>query len=174
MILAYFSKELRNFVVIFRAFGRKCKLWEILRKFFKKFLMTIVNNALFSMFSKNVINPAFIFRAFGRKTQLLESFGKIFENFHKNIAKNALFLHNFQKNSTSHALIFCAFGPKTQIVGKFSMKILLKNWIFNFIFRKNLLLKIEPSEITPVFYNNFFGFGGGGISPLPPWLRPWV
>ena len=29
-----------------------------------------------------------------------------------------------------------------------------------------MLLKIEPSEITPFFYNNFFGFGGEA-SPLP-------
>ena len=45
-----------------------------------------------------------------------------------------------------------------------------------FIFFENLLLKIELSEITPFFYNNFFGFGGGGISPLspPPWLRPCI
>ena len=63
---------------------------------------------------------------------------------------------------------------------KFLMKILLKNWIFilflfkiifNLVF-ENLLLNIEPSEITPVFYHNFFGFGWGGISPFPPWLRP--
>ena len=38
-----------------------------------------------------------------------------------------------------------------------------------FLFFQNFLLKIEPSEITPFFYNNFFGFGGGGF---PPWLRP--
>ena len=32
-----------------------------------------------------------------------------------------------------------------------------------------MLLKIEPSGITPVFYNNFFRFGGGGgISPPSP------
>ena len=31
-----------------------------------------------------------------------------------------------------------------------------------------LLLKIEPSEITPVFYNNFFRFGGGEFSPRSP------
>ena len=37
-----------------------------------------------------------------------------------------------------------------------------------FISFENLLLKIELSEITPFFYNNFFGFRGGGISPLPP------
>ena len=41
--------------------------------------------------------------------------------------------------------------------------------IFSIYFFENLLLKIEPSEITPVFYNNFFGFGGGGnFPPSPP------
>ena len=40
-------------------------------------------------------------------------------------------------------------------------------FLFFILFFENLLLKIEPSEITPVFYNNFFGFGGG-ISPFPP------
>ena len=43
-----------------------------------------------------------------------------------------------------------------------------------FIFFENLLLKIELSEITPFFYNNFFGFGGGEFPPFPPWLRPWI
>ena len=28
------------------------------------------------------------------------------------------------------------------------------------LFLENLLVKIEPSEITPFFYNNSFGFGG--------------
>ena len=47
------------------------------------------------------------------------------------------------------------------------------NFLFLFfIFFENLLLKIELSGITLFFYNNFFGFGGGGISPLSPWLRP--
>ena len=34
---------------------------------------------------------------------------------------------------------------------------------------ENLLLKIEPSEIPPFFYNNFFGFRGrwGEYSPSP-------
>ena len=34
---------------------------------------------------------------------------------------------------------------------------------------EKLLLKIEPSEITSFFYNNFFPFGGGGeFSHRPP------
>ena len=62
---------------------------------------------------------------------------------------------------------------------KFLMKILLKNWIcilylFVILFFENLLLNIKPSEITQVFYNNLFGFGGGVISPLSPCLRPWL
>ena len=40
-----------------------------------------------------------------------------------------------------------------------------------FIFFENLGLKIEPSEITPVFYNNFFRFRGGD-SPLPALATP--
>ena len=124
------------------------------------------------------------FARLDEKHNLLQSFEKIFKNFPKKIAKNALFCHIFQKNLTNHSLIFCAFGRKTQIVGKFwefLMKILLKNWIFILflifilffiLFFENLLLKIEPSEITPVFYNNSFGFGGGEFPPFPPWLRP--
>ena len=45
------------------------------------------------------------------------------------------------------------------------------NFLF-FIFFENLLLKIELSEITPFFYNIFFGFGGWDFAPFPPWLRP--
>ena len=43
----------------------------------------------------------------------------------------------------------------------------IENWFFIFILEK-LLLKIEPSEITPFFYNNFFGFGVRGIFPPFP------
>ena len=58
-------------------------------------------------------------------------------------------------------------------VWKFFKKILLNNWIFILIlflilFFENLLLKIEPSEIIPFFYNNFFRFRGAGIFPFPP------
>ena len=46
----------------------------------------------------------------------------------------------------------------------------IEKLIFIFYFLENLLLKIEPSEITPFFYNNFFAFGG--ISPLFPLAMP--
>ena len=39
------------------------------------------------------------------------------------------------------------------------------NFYFIFIF-ENLLLKIDPSEITPFFYNNFFRFRGDFPLPL--------
>ena len=39
---------------------------------------------------------------------------------------------------------------------------------FIIYFLENLLLKIEPSEITPFFYNNF-SVSGGGFPPFPPW-----
>ena len=40
--------------------------------------------------------------------------------------------------------------------------------LFFILFFENLLLKIEPSEITPVFYNSFFRFRGGDFPPFPP------
>ena len=35
-----------------------------------------------------------------------------------------------------------------------------------------LLLKIEPSEITPFFYNNFFDLGGGDVPCVPTLAAP--
>ena len=40
---------------------------------------------------------------------------------------------------------------------------------YNFYFiLEDLLLKIEPSEITPFFYHNFFGFVGRNFFSSPP------
>ena len=89
----------------------------------------------------------------------------------------------FSKNINKPRVNFFAFGRKTQILWKFRENFEIFWWTsiekLNFLFIylffyffENLLLKIELSEITPFFYNNFFGFGGGDF-PLPPWLRPW-
>ena len=63
---------------------------------------------------------------------------------------------------------------KRKLLGNFEkiLKIFDENSIeklnFYFIlFFENLLLKIEPSEITPVFYNIFSVSGGGGFPPSP-------
>ena len=99
------------------------------------------------------------------------------ENFRKFATKLqkmhyfSLFFNKFQNN----AFNFCVFGRKTQfgweifekLLKKFLMKIQYKNGIFIY-FREKLLLKIEPSEITPFFYNNFFRLGGGWTPPNPP------
>ena len=73
---------------------------------------------------------------------------------------------------------FARLDEKPKLLGNFEkiLKFFDENSIsflfLFFIFFENLLRKIELSEITPFFYNNFFGLGGG-ISPLsPPWLRP--
>ena len=99
------------------------------------------------------------------------NFEKIFNKFLEKIGKMP-YLSIFFKKSTNHALIFCAFGRKTiywkfweNFWWKFNRKM---NFYFIFIL-ENLLLKIEPSEITPLFYNNFFGFRG-----LSPRLRPCI
>ena len=86
----------------------------------------------------------------------------------------------FFKTFNKPLLIFCAFGQKRKLFGNFEtiLKIFDENsmeklnFYFIFIFiLETLLQKIEPSEITPFFYNNFFGFGGG--FPPSPWLRHW-
>ena len=77
-------------------------------------------------------------------------------------------------------MIFCSSGRKTQIVGKFRENSENFRWkfyrkiefLFFLIFLENLLLKIEPSEITP-FSTTFFRFREGDFPPSP-WLRPWL
>ena len=79
----------------------------------------------------------------------------------------------------NYGLIFFAFGRKTQIVGIFWenaeifwWKFYRKIQIFYFNFFRIFVIQNRASEITPFFYNNFFGLGGG-IFPFSPWLRPW-
>ena len=74
-------------------------------------------------------------------------------------------------------LIFGRLDEKYKLLANFE-KILkffdknsIENWFFLF-FIENFLIKLELSEITPFFYNNFFVFGG--ISLFPPWRRPCV
>ena len=62
-------------------------------------------------------------------------------------------------------------NEKRKLLGNFEKifdEISIEKLHFYFIL-ENLLLKIEPSEITPFFYNNFSVSGG---FPLSPWLRP--
>ena len=59
------------------------------------------------------------------------------------------------------------FGKLMKISDENSIEKLNFYLIFIFIFRK-FVTKLEPSEITPFFYNNFFGFGWGNFPPSPP------
>ena len=51
------------------------------------------------------------------------------------------------------------------------MKIQQKHLIFIY-FQENFLLKLEPSEITSFFYNNFFRFWEGVEPPYPSLRTP--
>ena len=83
-------------------------------------------------------------------------------------------LINIQVYNT-HAFIFRRLDKKHKLLGKFEkiLKIFDENSIeklnFIMIFGK-FVTKNRASEITPFFYNNFFGFGGD--PPLPPPLNP--
>ena len=69
--------------------------------------------------------------------------------------------------------IFARLDEKHNCVGNFEkfLKIFDENSmekLYFSIFCENLLLKIETSEITSLFYNNFFRFGGfKPPTPLP-------
>ena len=133
------------------------------------------NCCIFAYFAKKLPNHAVNFRAFGRKTQLL---GEILRKFWKfaNISRrklqNCCIFAYFAKKLQNHALNFRSFGRKTHWLGKFSENFenfwwnINKNWIFIY-FCENLLLKIETSEITSFFYNNFFRFWGVFEPPYP-------
>ena len=75
-------------------------------------------------------------------------------------------MHYFSKNLTNRCAHFSPFGQKTQIVGKFFDENSIEK--LNFIIFGKFVTKIRAFGNNPIFYNNFFGFGGGGYSPLPP------
>ena len=92
-----------------------------------------------SVFSKRLINRAFIFSSFGLITQNVGNFKKI--------------LNVFDETSIDKLNFYFIF-------------------IFNFIFHlffENFLVKIDTSEITPLYYYNFSVLGD---FPLSAWLRP--
>ena len=106
------------------------------------------------------------------KQKFSRNFAKIFKKSLQNIAKMHYFSIFFKKVNKPMRSFFAVWTKNTNCweilrkFWKFLMKIQLKNWILLW-FLENLLLKIEPSEITPFFYNNFFGFEGGGDFPPP-------
>ena len=57
---------------------------------------------------------------------------------------------------------------KYKLLGNFEKILKYLEKLNFFLFLEKLLLKIEPSEITSFFYNNFFQFGGGGNVPCVP------
>ena len=121
-----------------------------------------------------------LFARLDEKHPIVRKIWEIWENFQKNSLKNCLkciTLAYFQKNLTNPVLLFRAFGRKILIVGKFWENFENFWWKFN---RKieflascgKVVVKIEPSEITPFFYSNFFDFGGGGTFRVPPLAAP--
>ena len=102
---------------------------------------------------------------------------------YENCPKCNIFAY-FAKTFQNPALNFRAFEREAQLVEEiftkfwnFLMKVQYKNCIFIY-FWENLLLQIELSEITSIFFYNFFRFGGGGLNPptptpSPPRVRHW-
>ena len=92
-------------------------------------------------------------------------FSKVFNEFLNKIAK-CISLAYFSKDFKNYGSISRAFGRKNtneNLLSKFNRKI-----EFLTIFLKNLMLEIEPSEISSFFYNNSFHFGRGNVPYVPP------
>ena len=80
-----------------------------------------------------------------------------------------LYFRLFCKEITKPCVKFSRVWTKNTIYWANCEKILDETSIEKlnlYLFLENLLLKIETSEITSFFYNNFSRFGGG-VSPLP-------
>ena len=101
------------------------------------------------------------------KTKIVERFSEKFRKFSTDFFRNlqkCIILAYFSKNLTNPRAQFSLFGQKHKLLGNFEkiLKILdensTENWML-LLFFENLLLKIEPSEITPFSYYNSFGFG---------------
>ena len=114
----------------------------------------------------------YFFARLDEKHNLLENLRKFSKVFLRKLQKMH-YLSIFFKKITNNELNFCAFGRKTQIAGRFweNSEIFWWNFYrkieFFYFYFFNLLLKIEPSVITPFFYNNFFRFRGD-FPPSPP------
>ena len=111
------------------------------------------------------------------KHKISGNYEKIFKRFLQKFVKMLYFSIFFKRCNKPMRSFFAVWTKNTNCwdilrkFWKFLMKIQLKNWILLW-FLENLLLKIEPSEITQFYYNNFFGFGGGDSSPPLPPLPP--
>ena len=102
-----------------------------------------------------------------------EDYRKFWKFLFGNLLK-CIILAIFSNKLTNHAFIFARLDEKHKLLGYFEkiLKFIDENSVetlnfYNFYFFENLLLKIEPSEINPIFLQQFFSNSGAGILPPP-------
>ena len=117
----------------------------------------------------------------GGAPRTAENFRNFAKKFPKEIAKNVVFSPILQKNISKPCVNFSSVWTQNTIVwGKIekSLNVFDENSMEKlnfFLFWEILLLKIESSELTSFFYNDFFLFGGGRFeapNPPPPLRTP--
>ena len=136
----------------------------------------------FSKFYKTFNKACVKFLRVWTKNTIIGNSENIFESFSKIFLRKLLKMHYlsiFFKRFNKPCVNFSRVWTKNEVLGNFekNLKIFDENAIeklniFIFYFFENLLLKIEPSEIPPFFYNNFFSVSGGGHFPLSPLATP--
>ena len=108
------------------------------------------------------------------KHNLLDTLRKFWKNFFRKLVKMhyiSILFKKVNKPCVNFLRVWTKNANCWEIlrkIWKFWWKYYRKFEFFFIFYLENLLLKIEPSEITPFFYSNFFGFGGGGFPPFLP------
>ena len=103
------------------------------------------------------------------KRKMLGNFEKTFNKFLRKIAKNALFSIFFKKFNKQCVKCLRVWTKNENCWEIFDENSIENLYLYLYFILENLLLKIEPSEITPFFYNIFSVSGG---IPLPPLATP--
>ena len=161
-----------------------CEILRNFRKFSKNLLRKLRKMHYFRIFFEKFHKPCTKFlRVWTKKANCWKLWEK-FRSFSKFFLRKLLKVHYFgiffkkiNKPSVKFLRVWTKNANCWEILRKFLINFKksnsIENLIFYFYFFGNLLLKIEPSKITPFFYNIFSVSVGGGDFPLPPCLRPW-
>ena len=171
-----FSIKFENPQLNFRFFWRKTIVLENIEKDFTNFFDNRIKLPFLSIFNE-IPKPSIKFARVLRKTIIIWEFLRKLSKISWEMSKKSIILAYSQPSFKILSLLFRAFGRYIQSVGKFweNFKFLDKNsleMLNIYLFLENLLLQIEPSDVSS-FFQHFFQILVGGRSRCSPWRSHW-